>query len=287
MTYLFPLLLAILLNTVDKVIARHTLRITPNPDVYLLVYQLVCLIVSVPAVALSLPNIYSLWLEPKTDTLTLSLLVLAAMVAWSVFGISTFRSAANLELSISAIISRSKLLWSALLGIFLFGETLTTLHIIGLLVIFISNISLRKVPIQLLNSKGVGYALLSAIALSMAMALDKWLLEYIPPSAVLFIGFLGSTVSSLALNRRTSLIDIGHVFWNSMLAGLAGSAGYYFLLLSMQTGNLSVVIPIYQSTHIVFVLAGILILKESSGLRPKLVSAGISILGVTLIFAGT
>ena len=287
MNYLLPLALAIILNTVDKVISRRSLRINPNPDAYLLVYQLVCFSVSVPAAALSVVSSNPASIESKTDMLRLSMLVLATMVAWSTFGISTFRSAANLELSISATISRSKLLWTALLGILLFGESLTPLHVIGLVVIFISNISLRKVPLHLLNSRGVGYALLSAISLSTAMALDKWLLEYLSPSIVLCIGFLGATLASLALNRRASLRDLRPTFWSSALAGLAGSAGYYFLLLSMRDGDLSVVVPVYQSAHIVFVFAGIFILKEYTGLRPKLVSAGISTLGIALIFAGS
>lgn len=42
MSYLLPLVFAIAFNTVDKVIARSTLRKNVNPDSYLLVYQVVC-----------------------------------------------------------------------------------------------------------------------------------------------------------------------------------------------------------------------------------------------------
>lgn len=287
MSYFLPLALAIAFNTADKVIARRTLRTDASPDAYLLVYQLICFFVSVPPALLSVASSTTASQDFHPEATKLLLLVCGTMIAWSLFGISTFRSAAQLELSISATISRSKLLWTALLGICLFNETLTTLHIVGLVVIFFANLSLKKVPVHLLNPKGVSYAVLSAISLSIAMALDKWLLEYLSASVVLCVGFAGSTLTSLAINRQTSVGDIRRVFLSSALAGLTGSVGYYCLLIAMDKGNLSVVVPIYQSAHIVFVLAGILVLREYTGLRAKLFSAVISALGISLIFLGS
>lgn len=267
MAWFLPLLLATVLSTADKVISRHTLRVICNPDVYLLVYQLICLILSIPAAALSLPDSFPFLLAPRAEILKLFLLMLATMVAWSVFGIATFRSAATLELSISAIFSRSKFLWTTLLGISFFGESLTILHAIGLFFIFISTVSLRSAPVQLINLKGITYTLLSAISISAAMALDKCLLAWFPVPIVLFIGYLGSTLTGLALNKRhkNKTAEQGNlprtvmkkIYCKATLAGLAGSSGYYFLLIAMQHGSLSVVIPLFQSSYILVVLAGV------------------------------
>lgn len=287
MSYLLPLVLAIAFNTVDKVIARSTLRKNVNPDSYLLVYQVVCLAISLPAAILAL--IFSEAGE-RTGSFgggVIWLFVVLAMAAWSLFGVATFRSSSKLDLSVSATIGTSKLLWAALLGIVFFHESLGPLHIVGLAVIVVANLALHRFPFNRMTSIGALYAAVAAFALSGALALDKWLLDYLDAAVVLCLGFAGSTITSLVLNRKSSRADLRVAARSAVLAAIAGSAGYYFLLVAMRMGDLSVVVPIYQSSHIFFVAAGILILKERMGMRPKLVAAIASTVGAILIFAGS
>jgi drug/metabolite transporter (DMT)-like permease len=287
MSYVLPLFLAIMLNTVDKLLTRESLRRIPAPDTYLLVYQLVCFLVSLPAAAMSVANGTAVQAPAAEAPGVMAALVVSSMLAWAGFAISTFRSAATLEVSVSATIGRTKLLWTALLGVLLFDETLSSLHIAGLTVIFLANLSLWRVPLKLLNPAGIFYAVLAAACLSLAMAFDKWLLRFFDPSVVLLIGFAGATSASICLNGNLSFADVRPVLSSAILAAICGTAGYFFLLLAMDDGPLNVVVPVYQSAHIVHVAAGILILREYGGISTKLISAVVSAFGIALIFIGS
>lgn len=286
MNYLIPLGGAILCNTIDKLASRRALSSSARPDAYLLVYQLACLAISFPGAIIAV-------LSPDAARRPLGelapsawLLVIAAMAAWSLYGVATFRSASVLDLSITATIGSSKLIWAALLGVVLFGESLSWIQVLGLLTVVGAQVVLQRAPLVRFGTAGTLYAALAAFALSMALALDKLLLESLSAPVVLFLGFAGSSITGAALNRQTAWLHLRRLALSALLAAIAGSAGYYCLLLAMASGPLSVVVPVSQSSQIIFVVAGILVLKERVGIRPKLLASAVSACGAVLIFIG-
>ncbi|WCN07399.1 EamA family transporter [Streptomyces sp. M92] len=283
MPYLVPLVVAIVLNTADRTVTRATLRRHGDrADEFLLVYQLTSTLLTVPFAALALLRPGHPAGVPSGEVL---LLVLAAITCWSIYSVSAFRSSALLELSVAATISRLRLILAAFFGVVFFGETVSATHAIGLAVLLVAYIPLTQLPREQLNRKGLAYAAASTVAITLALTTDKALTAWFDPAVILFLGFAGTTLTGFALNKGTSTAALRPVLLPAVLAGTAGAAGYYGLVVAMTEGPVGVILPVYQSSAFIYVLIGIVLLGETSGWRRKVLSAAISLLGAALVLS--
>ncbi|MFE7129476.1 hypothetical protein ACFVIM_01295 [Streptomyces sp. NPDC057638] len=284
MPYLIPLLVAVALNTADRALTRAALRRhSDRADHFLLVYQLTSTLLTAPFALHALLGPA----HPISSLDTQALLIaLAAVTCWSVYSVSAFRSAALLELSVAATISRLRLVLAAFFGVVLFGETISPTHGVGLAVLLAAYIPLTRLPREQLHRKGLAYAALSTLAITLALISDKALTTWLDPAVILFLGFAGTTLTSLVLNRGIKAAALRPVLLPAALAGTAGAAGYYGLLLALAKGPVGVILPVYQSSAFLYVLIGIVALGETTGWRRKILSAAVSLLGTALVLYG-
>ncbi|RLP75059.1 hypothetical protein D9V32_11610 [Mycetocola tolaasinivorans] len=278
----FLVVLAIIFNGGDRLLTRATLRRSGEPDRFLLVYQATATLITAPAAIFSLvnPPQYAVNTEHPSEFWVLIPLSIALWASYSVF---SFRSASLLEVSIASTIGRLRIVITAVLGVVLFGETLGPIGWIGIVLLVLAYLPISRLPSATMNRRGLVYAVAATLAISLALILDKALTAGIPPSVVVFLGFLGTTIVALVLNRNRLREPESWLLWPAVVAGIAGAAGYYLLLSALVDGQASIILPIYQAAGILYVVAGIIILSERDHVAQKLTAAGIAAAGVVLV----
>lgn len=115
MSYLLPLVLAIALNAVDRLITRATLRRHHQPMDFLVVYQLFSTGALVPVALAAVLTSRAVHGTPSTVWVLVAL-VTASVTFWAAYAILTFKSSALVELSVTSTISRLRLVFVAVLG---------------------------------------------------------------------------------------------------------------------------------------------------------------------------
>jgi drug/metabolite transporter (DMT)-like permease len=275
--------IAILLNAVDRLVTRRALRDHDLPDEFLLVYQMTSTVLTAPFAMVALARADASWRQGLPGEALA--LVVATVCLWSLYSVSAFRSARLLELSVGSTIGRFRVLITALLGVVVFGESLSGIAVAGVVLLLLAFIPISKLPSTQLNPRGVAYALVSTLAISLAFIADKALTGWFAPEIVIFIGFAGTTVVAFVLNRRTPLAHARPVVVPAIVAGAAGAAGYFMLVLALATGPASVILPVYQASAILYVLAGIVLLGETDRWRPKVLAGVIATVGTVMVIS--
>lgn len=176
------------------------------------------------------------------------------------------------------------------LGSFLFGETVNQGNFLGIALIFGGLIVIYW---DKGSFKGFGkphlYTLIYALLISSAYALDKIALNsfsvvlyqvvvYIIP-AVFTVMFIPKTFKGLRHflkpRKNTFIILASAVF--QMISTLALYAAYKY------GGDLSVVGPLAQTSTVLTILIGIVILKERWNLKRKIIGVILALAGVVLL----
>lgn len=189
------------------------------------------------------------------------------------------------DLSISSILSRTRMIWVPIIAFFLINETLDLLDYIGILIIFLG-ISLTMAPKKLMVDKGAIYANLSAFIVAINIIITKMLLPYgsngvilvalALPSVILFPLFMKNEKARITTLFKTNIL------LKTFSIGLSIAAIYLFML-AIRVGDASKVNAVYQGMMIFAVLAGIIFLRERENIVKKLIGATITIVGVVLL----
>ncbi|HLL60464.1 MAG TPA: DMT family transporter [Candidatus Nitrosocosmicus sp.] len=194
---------------------------------------------------------------------------------------------ANAHLSISSIISRTRLIWIPLIAFIFLGEALEIKEYIGIAILFFG-ISFITSPKHLKSDKGVRYSIFAAFfastnsiflkASSYIKSTPLVMLGMSIPAAILIPFFAKDFKKRLVLLlKKNPILKISSQFTTI--------AGMYLLFEALKVGPVSKVTGIYQSMMIVSVLFGIIFLKEREDIGKKLIGSVIVIAGVLLLTA--
>ncbi|WP_017103317.1 EamA family transporter [Vibrio tasmaniensis] len=207
------------------------------------------------------------------------LLSIFSVFSWLGFAYSTFRARASIELGVVSIISKTKIIWSALFGVSFLNETLTFLQMTGVILILVASLLISTSNnMNLLFSNNL-HAWLAPIFLTLAIGFDKVLTLYLPTSVILFIGFSGTAfLTPLLFKVHYRLIK--KVLFNAVITATCGTASYYFLLKVLNTSAFSLVMVLFQGAFILDILFGYFFLKERTNLKTKIVSCLLATLGI-------
>ncbi|MDP2592741.1 EamA family transporter [Vibrio splendidus] len=276
-SYLF-LILAITFNALDKWISRIFLKRTPSYNEYLFTYQSSCSLLS-GLLIISELNQVSKQINSEVDLKFLLLLIVFSIISWMGFAYSTFRARTSIELGVVSIISKTKVIWSAIFGVSFLNEKLTFLQIVGVMLILVASLLISKNnKIGLLFSNNL-HAWLAPIFLTIAIGIDKVLTMYLPSSIILFIGFSGTALlTPLLFKVHYGLIK--KVLVNAVITATCGTASYYLLLKVLNTSSFSLVMALFQGAFILDILFGYFFLKEHTNLIRKIVSCLLATLGI-------
>lgn len=235
----------------------------PLCNEYLLAYQLTCSLLAGLLFLVERPA------SPMEETpwRWVGLLIVASFGAWIGFAYSTFRARASLELCLVSIVSKTKIIWSALLGASVFDERLAWLQLVGMMLILAASLQATRHPIKDRFAHN-RHAWLAPIFLTVAIGLDTALMEFLPASLILFIGFAGTALlTPLLMTVRYRYLK--QVAINAALTALCATASYYLLLQVLKNSAFSVVMAVVQSAFILDVLVGYVVFNEQSDLTRK------------------
>ncbi len=189
------------------------------------------------------------------------------------------------DLSISAILTRTRLIWVPIIAFFLINEKLTIPDYIGIVIIFLG-VSLTITPKKLVVDKGALYANLSAFIIAINVVITKMLLPYgsnaiimtalALPSIFLFPLFMKNSPKRIETLFKTNIILKTFAIGISLIT-------LYLFMAALRIGDASKVNAVYQGMMIISVVAGIIFLKERKNIGRKLIGATITVVGVVLL----
>jgi len=189
------------------------------------------------------------------------------------------------HLSISTIISRTRLIWVPIIAYILFKETLKTPEYIGIAVLFIG-LSIATSPKRLLADKGQIYAYFSAFTIAMVNIFLKLAASYANTSVIMVFMSLPSVIlfpklMKGAKRRITASLKINLPL--KITTGLVNALSMYLLAKAIELGPVSKVTSLYQSMMIASVIAGIIFLNERQDVKKKLIGSLITLVGAILL----
>lgn len=189
------------------------------------------------------------------------------------------------ELSISSILSRSRMIWIPIVALLLFDEALNLIQYLGIFILFIG-LSMAISPKKWFVDKGAIYANIAAVIIALNVVLLKEATPYASPS-VLMIAMSLPSVFLFPLFMKKPLKRLVNFSKNRF--GLKAFTvviqfiSAYFLVVALQKGEVSIVNSVYQGMMIFAVLAGIIFLNERTNIFKKVLGSILALLGVLLL----
>jgi drug/metabolite transporter (DMT)-like permease len=196
-----------------------------------------------------------------------------------------FKMHKHSDLSISTIISRTRLIWIPMLAFFFLGEKLTVPEYTGILILFFG-LSIAVSPHKLKMDKGVQLSYISALIVAVLSVVMKAGSALVSTSVLLVFMSLVSVVC-LPLFMKDAKKRITYVFKKHktpiLLASGSNIIAMYFYVYALRIGEVSKVMGIYQGMMIVSILGGIILLNERQDVGKKIFGAIITIAGILML----
>ncbi len=276
-------LIYIVTNSASKVIQKQVLKDQEvDPAAFSAFFLFVVGVLSIPLLMVEKPSIAS---SPE-----LWWVVILSSVFYTVCMFLYYNALKSTEVSQVETIATTRSIWFLVFGIFLFGESVNLSNFLGIALIFGGIIVIYW---DKGSFKGFGkphlYTLIYSLLISASYALDKIALNsfsvvlyqvvvYIIP-AIFTVIFIPKTFGNLRYfikpQKSTLIVLLSAVF--QMISTLALYAAYKY------GGDLSVVGPLAQTSTVLTIIVGIVILKERWNLKRKIIGVILVLVGVALL----
>jgi uncharacterized membrane protein len=189
------------------------------------------------------------------------------------------------HLSLSTIISRTKLIWVALISFLFFGEKLSTFEYASIALLMVGLLIITS-PKKITGDKGVKYAHFATFF----AALDIIFLKAAAPfttatGAAMIMGILSIILLPIFMHNRKTRIKkvIQTLHFRSAIPIIANTSGSLLLAWALSLGVASIVTGIYQGMMVFSVLGGIILLKEHKDTKRKLLGCVIALVAIILL----
>ncbi len=278
MTWMIWALLSAVSTAAERAANRFSLANKEQYFDYMLAYNLGALVCVTLVTATSTQGF-----DLPADPMTILWLMTSGLL-WFFGCVYSFKADQHSEVSVTALISQLKILFMFVAGIWIFGESMSGLKFVGLLLI-LGGLALR-LQVKGAFNKGTVFKTLAVVITSGATLVDKSLSTKVSPGILAIAGYLLPFIFSIFVGRKFL-----HSFWDYLLSlqfrplliGVLSGVAHYALIRSFVGGPLSAVIPIYY-LHIVFTfLLGVLFLNEKKDLARKSVAAALVTLGAVAV----
>lgn len=189
------------------------------------------------------------------------------------------------HLSISSILSRTRLIWVPVFAFLFFGERLNNLEYIGIVILFLG-LSIVVAPHKFFIDKGAIYANLAAVMIALNTVFLKQAAPFASTPVIMIFYSLPAVIlfPLLMKNAKKRLIsqNLNHKIPKLLGAGVT-TAALFLLIAALRIGDVSQVNGLYQGMLVVSVLAGIILLKERKDIFKKLLGTAVAIIGILLL----
>jgi len=212
--------------------------------------------------------------------------LLVASFCYGMYERGRFMVAKLLDASVFSTILNTSVLVAFIGSFFLYNEALTLRKIVGgILIIFaLFLISFGK-KIKGQSKKGIGLGILISVIIGIAWMLDKKGTQFFNADTynilVWLIPIFFIVFPYIKLREIKEEFKLGS--WKIILLAGINVAGYYLQLKALEIADATKVIPIVQTSTLLTVFLGILILKEKKNILRKIIAGLITIMGVYLL----
>lgn len=276
-------LIYILTNSASKIIQKQALKDQNiDPAAFSAFFMFLVGVFTIPVLWVDKPSI--------SNSLELWLVVLLSSIFYTACMLLYYHALKGTEVSQVETIATTRSIWFIVIGVFLFKEKVDLSSFVGIALIFggLVVIYWNRGGLKSFGKPHL-YTLLYALLISGSYALDKYALNsfsvamyqvviYIIP-AVFTVIFIPKTFEKmkylLKLQKNTIIILIGVIF--QLISTLSLYGAY------KNGGELSIVGPLAQTSTMLTILIGIVVLKERWNLKRKMIGILLALLGVIFI----
>jgi uncharacterized membrane protein len=189
------------------------------------------------------------------------------------------------ELSISTILSRTRMLWVPLFAFLIIGEVLKPIEYVGIGILFLG-VSIVSSPRKMFVDKGAMYANSAAIIIALNIVLYKVAMPYASDSLILAsLGLPSIFILPLFMKDARKRIYTNIKLRLPLKLSTIGLniISLIFFALAMQDGEASKVNAVYQGMMVFAVVAGIIFLNERNNIPKKIIGTTITVIGVIML----
>jgi len=281
MTWQIFIILSILSEAFGRLVQRIILKDDKSdPIAYAVVFQLL------GAILIGTFTFYNGFKIPNLVPILLN--VVFTPILWGGTNILIFKALKKTEASIFSILFATRAIWIIIAAVLFLGESFTTRQIFGTLLILTSVGLVSRKKETLHFDKGSILAILSSIALALAVVNDSFIIQsfdastyltyaYIAPGLLIWIVYPRSTGKIVAIFKNKILLKVG------LLAFLYGSASLLYLYGYQLGNNAAQIASLFQISTLITVFLAIIILNERSHMLAKFSAAIFSFVGVLLV----
>mgnify|MGYP000421505190 CR=1 FL=1 len=189
------------------------------------------------------------------------------------------------EISLSTILTRTRLIWVPVLAFFFFKEKLTINEYFGIGILFLG-LSIAVAPHRLKVDKGVKISSLSGFIIAVLSIIMKQA-SLIASTSVVMISMSAPSVFIFPFAMKNFMERLRNFLKDKVFIKLMGSvtntASMYFYVLALKAGPVSKVTAIYQGMLIILIFAGIFFLNERKDALRKIIGGAITVVGIYLL----
>lgn len=189
------------------------------------------------------------------------------------------------HLSISAILSRTRLIWIPIIAFFLIRESLKVPEYVGIIILFVG-LTIVVSPKKFFIDKGATNANLSAFMIALNTVITKMALPY-GSNSIVNAAITGIPALFFPLTMNDSKNRIKKIFRNNLLLKFLAVGvniiSVYLFTAALRIGDPGKVNAIYQGMLVTSILTGIVFLKERDDIHKKLIGAAVTIVGIILL----
>lgn len=211
------------------------------------------------------------------------------MTALYAFGnVMIFKSLQSIPASQFTILFATRAFWTILVAMLFLNESFSLIHGIGTLLIIAAVVLASWQGHKLSFSKGEIYALLAAISFGIAFANDAYIIQNEDVPSYLAVAFVlpGLAIIATRLNALTKMKQLINIsFLKKMtLIGVLYAISAIAIFQAYQVGrNAAQIAPLNQTSTLLTVLFGIIVLKERDNLLKKIAASIIAFIGIILL----
>lgn len=243
----------------------------------------VCAVLVFPFLIYFYPSWYSL---TQLEFLIILILgILWAYVAW----IGNLSIAQN-NFSFKEIIRQTRVIWVVLAGIFLLGESISKIDLLGIALVILSVYIISYKHVSFKEHVTPGPVLLAwsvALVAALIVILEKVILASVPVTVYAFYVYILPTLFLLPFCKKENLLNTKKIFLvhkkEAIICSLLMLASYFAALYSYQNFPISISYPIIQSSTVFGVLVGTYLFEDNKDIKKKIFAVIVAIVGVILI----
>ncbi len=219
----------------------------------------------------------------KDPRVILLLLLLGVAEMGSTFAYIRMHSANHL--SISSIITRTRLFWVPVMAFIFFGEQLQAHEYAGIIILFVG-LAIVSSPKNIQIDKGIKFAYLFGFAAAFHNIVLKLNQDSASlPVVMLFMSAPVTIMQPLLMKNGIARIkkSVNSNIALQLINGAFGAVSIVILAYAINVGQVSKVSAIQQGMLIVSVMAGIIFLNERENVTRKIIGSLITLAGVYLL----